>query len=125
VDLEKLFIVDAVTSSFTREKAPERVTFVPSPDALTDLNIAIIEIIKNEKCDYLVFDSISTLLTYRNDTLVARFTDFVVGKVKELKSKAIFTCLNGDSKTQAIQEISLHVNKVINFSENGKEEKKK
>lgn len=122
VELKNMFILDCVTSSFSREKPPEHVLFVPSPDALTDMNIAIIETMKNEKCDYLIFDSISTLLTYQKDALVARFIDFVLGKIKEFKGKTIFTCLEGDSKRQAIQEISLHVDKVIRASEfDGKE----
>lgn len=125
-DPKNFFILDAVTSTFSRAKPPEHVTFIPSPDALTDMNIAIIETMKNEKCDYLVFDSISTLLTYRKNPLVARFTDFVLGKIKDLKGRAIFTCLDGDSKAQAIQEISLHIDKVIRINGfDGKEEKKK
>jgi len=121
VDRKNLYILDCVTSSFSHMKAPEHVVFVPSPDALTDLNISIIETLKNEKCDYMIFDSISTLLTYKDDPIVARFTDFIIGKVKELKSKAIFTCSENDAKRQAVLEISLHVDKVINASEfNGK-----
>jgi KaiC/GvpD/RAD55 family RecA-like ATPase len=126
VDQKNLYVLDAVSSAFSREKPPAHVTFIPSPDALTDLNIAIIETIKNEKCDYLIFDSISTLLTYRDDPLIARFVDFIVGKVKSLKSKALFTCLESDSKSQAVSEISLHVDKIIKINEfNGKEEDKK
>jgi KaiC/GvpD/RAD55 family RecA-like ATPase len=126
VDQKNLHVLDAVSSSFSRDKPPPQVTFVPSPDALTDLNIAIIETIKNEKCDFLVFDSVSTLLTYREDPLIARFVDFIVGKVKSLKSKAIFTCLESDSKSQAISEISLHVDKIISMNEfDGKGEEKK
>ena len=117
VDAGEVFILDAITSSLSHTEAPKNVTFIPSPDALTDLNIAIIEILKNEKCDYLIFDSISTLLTYRDDPLIARFTDFVLGKVRELKSKAIFTCLDVDSKSQAVQEISLHFDRIIHMEE--------
>jgi KaiC/GvpD/RAD55 family RecA-like ATPase len=124
VDPEKLFVIDAVTATFSRSKAPPNTIFVPSPDALTDLNIAIIETIKDEKCDYLIFDSLSTLLTYQEDHLVARFTDYVITKIKDLKSKAIFTCLKADSEKQAIKEISLHTDKVVRFDEfNGKEKK--
>jgi len=123
VDPDDLFVLDAVTSSFSREKPPPKVVFIPSPDALTDLNIAIIETVKNEKCDYLVFDSISTLLTYQEDPLIARFIDFIVGKVKSLKGRALFTCLGSDSKTQAISEISLHVDKIIRLDGSAQKEK--
>ncbi len=112
------FVLDCVTSPFSQsDKPPEHVTFIPSPDALTDLNIAIIETLKNENCGILVFDSLSTLLTYRDGPLVARFTDFVVGKVRELKARAIFTCLENDSKTQAISEITIHMDRVAHFEE--------
>ncbi len=116
VSAENLFILDAVTSTFSsNEKPPEHVTFIPSPDALTELNIAIIETIKKEKCEYLIFDSLSTLLTYREGPLVARFADFVIGKVREFKSRVVFTCLANDSKSQAIREISIHMDNVAHF----------
>ena len=130
VDSKNLFVIDAVTATFSRSKPPPNTLFVPSPDALTDLNIAIIETIKDHKCDYMIFDSLSTLLTYQEDHLVARFTDYVISKVKDLKARAIFTCLEADSEKQAIKEISLHTDKVLHFSDfNGKsaesKEKKK
>ncbi len=86
---------------------------LPSPDALTELNIAIIETIKNEKCECMVFDSISTLLTYRDGPLVARFMDFLIGKVRDLGAGALLTCLEGDSNTQTLHEVELHVDKTV------------
>ena len=126
VPAENLFVIDAVTAVFSRARPPDNTVFVPSPDALTDLNIAIIETLKDKKCDYLIFDSLSTLLTYQEGHIVARFTDYVIAKIKEMKGSAIFTCLEADSEKQAIKEISLHTDKVLRFSDfDGKEEKKK
>ena len=88
---------------------------VSSPAALTELSIAISEVMKSGKFDLLVFDSLSTLKIHSTENTAIRFTSNLINKIRSKKDKGIFTCLEGDVKTNLIEQSSIYMDEVLDF----------
>ncbi len=108
VDTEKFFFIDAVGKGTSSDD----VSYVSSPKALTELNIAIIKALSGV-VDSSLFDSLSTLLIYEEPSTVIKFSHSIISAFRNKKIKAVLTCLGGDAKSDLIKDLSMFVDKVI------------
>ncbi len=116
ISTKNLFFIDAITSSMNHNKNINNGILISSPSAFTELSIAINEVLKSKSFDLLVFDSLSMLKVYRNETTAIRFTSDIIRKVRSKESKGIFTCTDYDAKTNFIQNSSAYVDKIVNYN---------
>ncbi len=126
IDTKNIFFIDAVTKSVNSDVEYDNALLVSSPYALTELGIAISEVLKSNAFDILVFDSLSTLNLYSNElkNSSGKFTAHVINKIRMSKSKGVLTCLRDDVATDLIRQSSMFVDKVIildNFEERTKD----
>ncbi|MBU0459434.1 MAG: hypothetical protein KKE17_15680 [Proteobacteria bacterium] len=115
VNIKNIVFIDVVSK--TIKKDFDHMTgcyFVSSQKVLTKLSSTISEILKHE-FDYLIFDSLTSLLIYQKTDLVVKFIFSLINKIKESKVKAVFYTLNIKEQERFIQESSLFVDKVINL----------
>ncbi len=118
VSTKKMFFVDAVTGGLGRVEDKENVLYVSSPEAFTELSIAVNEILRTGKFDALLFDSLSTLLIYSGSEYRAeRFAASVIEKTKGTGSLGVYTCLEGDVQSNLIKRTCMHVDDI--FAVNG------
>jgi len=115
ISTKNIFFIDAITRSISGDKEFDKGILVSSPSALTELSIAISEVQKTKKFDMLIFDSLSTLKIYSNENTAIRFTSDLINKLRSKKDKGIFTCLEGDVKTNLIEQSSVYVDEILNF----------
>ena len=85
--------------------------FVSSPDALTDISMAITKSYENVSA--VLIDSISTLSFYHDNNMLLRFVNNIINKSR-IKSKNMYFVVSGKDKDTALsKELSVLVDKVI------------
>jgi len=118
IDIKKLFFIDCITP--TLKGSPDRnenVLFVASPQSLTDLGIVLSEVMESVKVPdkFLFLDSLSTLTIYNSAVTVAKFSHFVVNKIRVGSFKGIFITLDKETDETLIRTLSQFCDKTIRF----------
>jgi KaiC/GvpD/RAD55 family RecA-like ATPase len=116
IDINKFFFVDGVTAVMTdlNSKRWDNCIFLESPQSLEDLELAIDEALK-KKPDILIFDSISSLLSYHDASKVSAFFEKLLNTTKSNNIKSILFMLNTDQHKEGLQGIKELVDKNIHF----------
>jgi len=122
IDTSSLYVIDAVTqySGGVCENNP-RVKYVNNPANLTDLGIAISEVIRQmpEKKKCIMFDSVSMLLIHIPSATASKFFHFVVNKLKLSDISGIFLCVEKGLDPVILSQMSSFVDHIVDFeSEN-------
>lgn len=113
VDLEKVVFIDAITKSIKQADGQTKgCYFVSSPGALTELSLVISKFLRH-KFDYIVFDSVTNLSTYRKTGVVEKFICSLINKVKASKTKGVFLALNAKDQDDLIKKVSTFVDEVV------------
>ena len=80
----------------------------------------LIQIIKDlEKFECLIFDSLSTLLIYKDESTVVKFTHNLIIDLIVAHASGDFLCLLDDSCKHLAKTITPFVDKIINISADG------
>ncbi len=116
ISADKFYFIDARTPTLRPEaRSSKNCTFVSSPEALTELKIAITKACEERGPEIAFFDSLSTLLSYLSDGLVARWAHDVIAKLRECSSAGVFMCLERDEQSYLVKDITMFVDKVIHL----------
>jgi KaiC/GvpD/RAD55 family RecA-like ATPase len=121
VNMKNVFFIDAITKTIKTPEKSEGIEYVNAPGELTEISLAIAKQIK-KKYDYIIFDSLTTMLVYSNQNAVAVFLSSLVNSIKESGTKALFYALKVKSQEDVIQECSMFVDKVIEMKKTNSEE---
>lgn len=116
INLKNIVFIDAITKSISNAENTDDCYFVTSPQALTELSIVINEFLQ-QKFDYMIFDSLTTLLVYqRAEEPVIKFISNIVNKIKTHGDcKVIFYVLNIEKHKLLIEESSMVVDEIIDL----------
>jgi hypothetical protein len=112
------YVIDAVTQYSGGEPVPgPRVKYVNNPSNLTDLGIAITEILKQmpegKKC--ILFDSVSMLLIHIPSATASKFLHFVVNKLKLSDVSGIFLCVEKGLDPVILSQMSAFVDNILDY----------
>lgn len=110
--------VDTITALTGRETPDAAsVTYLDSPLALVELNMAIAEklkgVVANQK--FLVLDSISTLLVYNAPQSVEKFCHTVIAKNRQENTLALFLMIESDEHRTVVETLSQFVDNVVSI----------
>jgi KaiC/GvpD/RAD55 family RecA-like ATPase len=114
VESSSLFVIDAISKGNVNEVAVKNITYVDSPQDLTELQAQIsdfTEMIDPNK-RFLILDSLSTLLIYNAERTVEKFVHSMCEILKAENFKAVFTIMEG-VKPETMNVISLFFDKII------------
>jgi len=120
LDANKIFFIDLISQ---KPKNPEdrkkNVLYLNSPHALTELSIAISELVASmgDAEKYVIFDSISSLLIYHSPEQVAKFTHFLASKLRGWEVKTVLMILGDDASRKLIAQLSQFVDNVVDSTE--------
>jgi hypothetical protein len=118
IDGRKFFFVDAVTKTIQRTvQLTDNHIYVSSPSSLIELSLAISEALRRYNPDLVILDSLSTMLVYEKEKIVTKFVHSLIGKIKQSNSDFLITALEGDSRSEAVKDISMFMTEVLTFSE--------
>ncbi|MDH7491294.1 MAG: hypothetical protein QHG97_02675 [Methanolinea sp.] len=119
IDMGKVTFIDAITK-YAIGRIPEGendTKFVNSPSNLTDLGIAITEVLNpasgEKTC--LLFDSISTMLIYLPSIHISKFIHFVTSKLRLLDVPGIFLAVEKGIDPLLLTQLTTYVDDVIDM----------
>lgn len=117
VDIRKINFIDGITKTAIAEPGNiPNVAFVSGPDKITELGIAIQKGVAGSSCQALLFDSLSTLLVYKNVQIVKQFVHSIVGQVGATGCIAVFTCLEGNVEKDLIKDLSMFIDSIVHIT---------
>ena len=116
IDTSRFLYIDGVTKSVKKNVGKEKnCIYISTPQALTELSIAINKVIGSGQFDALLFDSLSTLLIYNKAESVCKFIHTFTNKVRAQNMTAIFTALSSDTETSVLKELGMYVDAVETY----------
>ena len=115
ISTENFVFVDAISKTIRR--MPDQTDgcyFVSAPNSLTELEIAIIKL-QRHGFEYLVFDSLSTMLVYQKNTPVTKFVSALANNARKNGTKAIFYMVKSSDQADISDQVGAFVDKVIDL----------
>jgi len=120
IDLETIIFIDAV-SKYALGTLPEdidRAVFINNPRNLTNLSVAISEMLKEfagtNTC--VILDSISTMLIYLSSDDISKFTHFMTSKLAIMGMPGFFIAVEKGLNPVLMTHLSTFTNEVIDFT---------
>lgn len=117
VDMARVMFIDAVTkySMGSVENIPGKVWYISNPADLTDMGIAVTELLKDAKgkkvC--LIIDSISTMLIYLSSANISKFIHFLSNKIRLMDISGIFLAAEKGLDPQLQMQLTTFVDQTI------------
>lgn len=114
VDVSKFLFVDCATrTAVAQPQEHDDCIYVSSPDALTEISIAITKTIQQSYPDIVLFDSLSTLLIYETPNVATQFVHSLINKMNAFGIKILFTVLDGEKEKPLINDMNMLMDKVL------------
>lgn len=117
VDLSRVCFVDAVTrnSIGSVENIPGIVRYINSPANLTDMGIAVTEVLKEHSGEKvcILYDSVSTMLIYLSSPNISKFIHFVTNKLRLLDISGVFLAVEKGLDPMLMSQLTTFVDTVI------------
>ena len=110
IDMGKIVFIDSVSG--IAKRADDSTIFVSSPKALTELSMAITDVVGKGAESFLV-DSLSTLLIYDESSTVIKFAHALISKARMHDTHFVFTILKEDVKTELLKDLGMFVDKIV------------
>ena len=115
ISIDNFVFVDAISKTIRRmPDQSDGCYFVSSPNSLTELEIAIIKL-QRHGFEYLVFDSLSTMLVYQKNIPVAKFVSALANNARKNDTKAIFYMVKSSDQADISDQVGAFVDKVIDL----------
>ncbi len=103
------YFIDCISEKNIIVKQSKQCLYVSSPTALTELALAIGKL---RQIDLIILDNISSLLLYNKDAEVLKFLHGMMTKIRQTKTKAIYSILR-ESKKEFLADIELFADAVV------------
>lgn len=110
-NMEKFYFVDSISPGVLKQDPSRRCVFVDSLDNLEGFAEKILSIIREQKLEAVVFDSLSSFLVYKSDEEVTRFMDYLVPFLEQLEVSMTFIALSEDGKRPAVKQMEMLVDR--------------
>lgn len=116
VPLAQTQFVDAITALTGKgTEDTQQITFIDSPLALVELNLAISDrmksVVSNQK--FLILDSISTLLVYNTPQSVEKFCHTVIAKNRSENVVGLLLMIESEDHHDVVETLAQFVDRVI------------
>jgi archaellum biogenesis ATPase FlaH len=112
VDTKKLVIVDCVSS--TVDKKEDNKIFLKRPFNPTDVSIELGRLTKKEEYKFIIFDTLTTILTYDGMTII-RFLQHTVSDFLTKRKLTIILAIDPDFNDIKMKLVSQFCNKIISI----------
>ena len=110
VDANKFLFIDAVTKK--SDKQQKNCLYIESPHALVELSLVIKTSLSKGQFEVLLFDSLSSLLTYHKIETLTKFMHDLFNEIKKYGVAGVFTLQAGTNK-ELLADISMFADNVI------------
>lgn len=114
---ENVSFIDAVTRNSIggAEDIPGVVQYINNPANLTDMGIAVTEVLKEHSGQNvcIMYDSVSTLLIYLSSANISKFIHFVTNKLRLMDVSGVFLAVEKGLDPMLMSQITTFVDTVI------------
>jgi hypothetical protein len=115
--LDNVSFIDAVTrnSIGNAENIPGVVRFINNPANLTDMGIAVTEVLKDHagKKVCIMYDSVSSMLIYISSANISKFIHFVTNKLRLMDISGVFLAVEKGLDPMLMSQLTTFVDRVI------------
>jgi archaellum biogenesis ATPase FlaH len=116
INPKNFFFIDCVSKTIVQPKPIENCQFISSPNALTELSLAIDKSIDSGFSIVLV-DSLSTFMIYHNAEMIIQFFHNLANKIRsEDGNILILTISDKDKDSEVFKKMEIIVDKIIETS---------
>ncbi len=105
--------MDAVSSKIGSVEPDKKAIFISSPQALTELSIAISKGLGLWRADAVLFDSLSTLLVYDGVPSVLKFVHSIANNLRVRGLSCVFTILKPDLKKELSKDLGMFADIIV------------
>lgn len=118
VDTSRVFFIDCITeTSGGRAERVRNCLFVNSPSNLTELGISITQALQAMPGKKFLFvDALSTLVIYNSPKSLAKFSHFIMTRVKLLGLAGIFMVVEKEMEEVLLSQIKQFCDRVIKLN---------
>ncbi|MGB8219437.1 MAG: hypothetical protein WCE46_03530 [Methanoregula sp.] len=117
IPVDSVSFIDAVThtSVGSAENIPGIVRFINNPANLTDMGIAITEMLKEQsgKNVCIMYDSVSTMLIYLSSVNISKFIHFVTNKLRLMDVSGVFLAVEKGLDPMLMSQLTTFVDDVV------------
>ncbi|MEK6983588.1 MAG: hypothetical protein AABX33_03365 [Nanoarchaeota archaeon] len=117
IDAQKFLFVDAVNKEVKGRSANSHFIYITSPKNFKEFEMELNKVLDNEKFECLIFDSLSTLLIYQDESTVTKFTHDITKRIIDGHSNCTLPCLLEDVNSALVKDIAMFVDKVVEVGE--------
>ena len=107
-----IHVIDCISAKAGVPKSQENVTFVSSPNALTEISIAVKRQI-NKKIDFVVFSSLSTMLIYEKPQIILRFFHSLLTSIRNNNTGGLVLTNKNETSKVFIDDIMMFFDKQL------------
>jgi hypothetical protein len=117
VPADQVSFIDAVTrnSMGSAENITGVVRYINNPANLTDMGIAVTEVLKEHSgrkvC--IMYDSVSTMLIYLSSANISKFVHFVTNKLRLMEVSGVFLAVEKGLDPMLMSQLTTFVDRVI------------
>jgi len=118
INTDKLFFIDCITKTIESEKEEKKCIFLKNPQNLTNISIAIDEIITAipSKNKSLFVDPVNTLLIYNRVETVSKFLHILTGKIRVLNLNGVLLSTEKELSPEFVDQLEQIVDKTVDLS---------
>lgn len=106
IDTSELFFIDCISKLTGNASKTDSCVFVESPSSLTDMSIALTAATSSGKFDFLLIDSMNTLLLYNDIKTVEKFAHYMISKLRDLDMGGIILAVDDENSKKLLPIIS-------------------
>ncbi len=113
VSKEHIYFIDCITKTIVKPEDRKDTFFCSSPNALTEISLAMNKIIDSEVAEIIVVDSLSSLLVYHKPNTLMKFVYHIVNKVRNSTVLLILVSPREDRGTDFFEKLKPSVDNII------------
>lgn len=115
IDVKKIFFVDAVSRGAGSPVESKNCSFITGAGSLTELSIEIAKKANTGDYQYVLLDSMTTLLMYNSLENTEKFSHYMASKLRALEINGIIISLDDEKSKTLIPLISQLCDECINW----------
>jgi len=121
VDTNRIFFIDAITRFATGRggESPGNCMFVPRPNDLTAMGMAITRMLKESEQEKTVIflDSVNAMLVHSSSVDLTKFIHFVISKLRIMNITGILLAVEKGLDPVLLTQISTFADELVEFSD--------
>lgn len=112
INPDVFYFVDAITPRVFKTKESERCIFLDSLDDPQAVAKKILAFVKKNRLEYVIFDSVSSFLVYKDDKEAMVFFNYLLSSLEELGVGIMLTVLYEDFERPLVKQLKMRTDHV-------------